>query len=139
MAIQKFKVGDKVRIINKEYIVDHQDEKISNGVIAKIEKGDEGGWMNYTFQNGYGNSYQDNHLELVEEDKKVKFKVGDLVRISIPRDDKDWKLDGILGEVVDILKDDDYPISIEMKEKYQDTNKLQFKEYELELMPLMHN
>lgn len=74
----KFKVGNKIKIIDGNFLLDHQDQKIGNGVIAKIENtGDE--WVTYFFQNGYKNVYEDEDLELVE-DHKMKFKIGDRVK-----------------------------------------------------------
>ena len=73
-----FKIGDRVKITYKDFILDNQNEMIGNGIIAKIE--DEGSDMpSYTFQNGYRNSYRDDHLELIKMDKN-KLQIGSKVK-----------------------------------------------------------
>ena len=42
-------------------------------------------------------------------------KVGDKVKISIPRNEKDWKYNGMDGKIVAIEHDRDMPVKVELK------------------------
>lgn len=94
----KFKVGDGVTIVDKGYISVGQHKKIGNGVIDKVSPRDEMGWNYYTFENGYRNSYRDDHLELVICDFKIK----DEIKLAIPLCRPNYKYDGEVGKIIAI-------------------------------------
>lgn len=92
----KFKVGDKVKIIDKELL--SQNKEIGNGKLIEVTSRATG-WTSCVFENGYKNSYPGDGLELIDFDE---LKVGSKVRVSVPRDHHYWNLNGKIGEIKDI-------------------------------------
>ena len=114
----KFKVGDRVKIIKRDFL--NQQKEIGNGIIRKIEPEDEN-WHSFIFENGYQNSYPEDGLKKIDG-----VAIGDRVKIDVPLCHPLWKFSGRLGNVTFInpIAPDNFVVEIDEKKINMDSDKM---------------
>ena len=121
--VMTFKVGDKVEVSNSW--------EGRDGEVGEIIGADDGYKFKYTvaFDDGFAESFKEDDLELVEEEKVMKFKVGDKVKVK-----DSWF--GFTGEVGLIVRIDDpakYPYRVKF-DVVDEEDEEKFAEGSLELV-----
>ena len=119
--VMKFKVGDKVKVSNSW--------EGRSGEVGEITRRNI--WEAYpcrvTFEDGVYESFKEEDLELATEEEKVmKFKVGDKVKVS-----NSWGgHDGEIGEINEYNKGYEFDYCVTFEGEYEES----FREEELELV-----
>ena len=119
----KFKVGDRVKVLNSWY---GRNGEIGNVINVRD-------WGNYKFevefQDGCKESFRRDELELMEEEKDMKFKVGDKVKVK----DSWFGFTGEVGLIVRIDESGKYPYRVKFN-VFDEEDEEVFAEGSLELV-----
>lgn len=130
----KFKVGDKVKCIMNAG--EYTGAGWELGLVFSIEKvthAGNGKDIYWPASRGCG-VYEDS-LELIESLSELK--VGDKVRISIPRNAEGWEYDGAVGKIVAIREMENgvhLPLEIEFDKAINGQSMVRFTKDEVEKM-----